>query len=150
MTAIYYILTKQTINPNKSWFMWAVSRKQIFTDLSYKFAWGISYDNQWFPWHNTLIGIANNNNIDLYHFDNSKCEVDLLLDVDKGELKICLVGQKSKDKEAIMSGIKYPDNENQGFVPHINFGSSYVPIKVQIAKIPIEWYGEIYDDIFTL
>ena len=142
-----------SLNPQRSWMMWAVSRKEVFQDYSYDFAWGISYDNQWFPWDHDLQGNGVvNNEIDLHHFHKEKCQVDILLDVDKKELKICLVGECSQDKEAKITNISYLDNTDKGFVPHLNIGSTSKddPIKVQIAKIPIEWYGQQCDHIFTI
>ena len=132
--------------------MWAISRKKKFSSLSYNEAFGISPDyNQWFPW-GEMDGITETNGIELAHFHKEKIEVDLLLDIDKKELRFGVVGEKENNKEAIISKIEYPDKQNKGFVPHINFGGNLYakPTKVQIAKIPVEMYRESYDDIFTI
>ena len=130
--------------------MWAVSRRKIFSNLSYREAFGISCGNQWFPW-GEMMDSARNNKIRLNHFDKKQLEVDLLLDIDKKELRICVVGKKGKDKEAVISNVEYPDKQNKGFVPHINFGGSgqLQSVKVRIVKLPVDLYGEPHDDIFV-
>ena len=132
--------------------MWAVSRKKKFSDNSYDYAFGISTHNQWFPWGAMRDVSSKSNNINLNHFLKKRSQVDLLFDVDKRELRICLVGETGKDKEAIISNIEYPDKQNKGFVPHLNFGSYSPdrPIMAQIAKISVDLYGQPYDNIFTL
>eukprot|EP01084_Bolivina_argentea_P003180 5938_1 len=141
-----------TFNPQLAWIMWAVSQKRIFSDFSYDHAWGISYDNQWFPWNRELRNNGvENNKINLHHFKCVKSEVDMLFDVDKRVLKICKVGNCTDKKIAVISKIKYPDDDQHGFVPHVNLGTSLdSAIKMQMAKIPVEWFGQHIDDIFTM
>ena len=137
--------------------MWAVSKKEIFENWSYNHSWGVAFDgthSQWFPWDSSLRNNRRHNDVNLKHLRCDKCEVDLLLDCDKRELRICKVGDNEKEKEAIISNIRYSKEEEEqpiGFVPHMNLGTSAtLPIQIQIAKIPAEYYGVYYDNIWTI
>ena len=99
--------------------MWGISQKTNFPICSFERAWGISSMNQYYPTDVDLI--SNYNKIDTRHFNNGNSEVDILFDCDKRELKICLVGQSNKKKEAKIWDIKYKDDDKYGFVPHLNF-----------------------------
>ena len=52
------------------------------------------------------------------------------------ELKICLVGELTKEKEFRL----WRFDEGLGWVPHFNLFETNTEIR--IARIPIDWYGE--------
>ena len=54
----------------------------------------------------------------------------------KHELKICLVGELTKEKEFRLWGF----DEGLGWVPHINLHTTNTELR--IARIPTDWYGE--------
>merc|ERR1712154_307016 len=137
----------QTINPNTGWIFWGISTPDIFTNCSYDKAFGIAavYHQQWFPWSSELKANVKHNDITMGHFKMEKGEVDILFDVDKRELNICVVGQCEKEKEAKIWNVRYPDDDKYGWVPHINIYA--LRAEARIAKIPIEWYGEKEDNI---
>ena len=146
------MLIKQTINPDypqSGWVMWGVSKPAIFNDRSYKTAFGIaSSHKQYFPWDSKLKAKVKHNDISLTHFFMRKGEVDILLDCDKKELRICLVGKCDELKEAKLWNVQYIEQEDikLGFVPHINLHA--LESKCRIAKIPVEWYGQKEKCIF--
>ena len=71
------------------------------------------------------------------HFQSKELyEIDIYLDLQKNELKICLVGELTKDKELKSWGLP----KGLGWVPHFNL--YYKNTEIRIARIPMEWYGE--------
>jgi len=66
----------------------------------------------------------------------NKVIIDMLLDLNCGELKFKIPGN---DTEAKMTGI--PKDNQEGWVPHCNI--HYANANVQIKKIPISWFGKM-------
>ena len=129
--------------------MWGVSKPDLFTNWSYDYVFGIAASSkQYFPWADELKHISKHNEINMLHFFTKKAEIDVLLDCDKKELKICIVGKCDKWKEAHIWNIGYIDEKDiaLGFVPHINLHA--MGAKCRIAKIPVEWFGIEKDFIF--
>ena len=145
-------------NPDNAWFVWGISAKQTFSDLSYmeQTVYGITPDGQWYfngsgkgAHHrgiNGWSGSQRHNDIDTKHFRVKKCDIDLLFNVDEGEMKLCVVeGDAVADgKEAVLREIGKSKGEenNSGWVPHFNFGSTGKRMCVRLTQIPIEWYGK--------
>lgn len=75
------------------------------------------------------------NEINTKHFQSqTEYQVDIYLDLEIEELKICLVDD---EREFELKGI--PNSiDNTGWVPHFNL--YYPDTKIRVAKIPIEWY----------
>ena len=65
------------------------------------------------------------------------------MDVDKGKLNLCVVGQKNEKNEAKLWNLPI---KKLGWVPHCNVRSP--KSELRIAKIPEKWYGEIVENIF--
>ena len=131
--------------------MWAVSDKKIFDKYSYNEAYGISAameKSSWFPKDGKSLDgyYGSHNNSDRLHFDAEQVEVDMLLDVDKGELNFCVVGQLEKG-EAKMFGLPIGGEDGNGWVPHMNTTTETTSLK--IAKIAVEFYGQSMDEIFS-
>ena len=93
--------------------MWGVSKKGIFQATSYTAAYGIcasSFKTQaWYPGYSARY-YKLNNRISREHFHFKEGEVDMLLDVDKGELKFCVVGLCDDKYQAILC--KLPKKNN--------------------------------------
>ena len=125
--------------------MWGISRKKIYRPSSYQEVWGITkWHHQWYP-KNDKIRISTHNKCDKSRFaELENGEVDILLDVDKRTLNICVVGKFSIDQDAkiwIDKEAKIWDIEinEDGWVPYFN---CYSPsTKLQITQIPNNWYG---------
>ena len=133
--------------------MWGVSRPGTFTMYSYDDAFGISskYD-QYFPWAAILKSRVEHSNSEIAHFLMDKGEVDMLLDADKGELKLCVVGQCEETKvpklwwDAKKVADAYFDDDGRGWVPHFNLHEKRQQLR--IAKIPVDLFGQKEDHVF--
>ena len=146
------------INPNSGWVTFGVSAVQMFHKDGFRYnnMWGVTFNDCWYgngrhlyhPQHKD-----ERNNAYLYNFKNDG-EIDIYLDCDKREMKLCIVGIVDKapknnslktTQEAKLSKIE--QNSKTGWVPFINTGTPCGQI-LRIAKILPEWYGEHYDGIF--
>ena len=67
----------------------------------------------------------------------------MLLNLEQDTLRISVVGHAVKPYEAKLENI--PKNM-KGWVPHFNTNEANQTL--QIAKIPIDWYGEHKQDLF--
>ena len=131
--------------------MWAVSQPKSFHYLSYNEAYGMAASSikeyAWYPYASTMGRDGywkSHNNIARDHFEFQCGEVDMLLDVDQGILKFCVVGQLKDELEAIMHDL--PRDTNTGWVPHFN--TFCEGTKLRIARIPIELYGQPNNDLW--
>ena len=101
--------------------------------------YGCSSDSQYYP----LRGCTHYdkaNKINTKHFVSStEFEIDIYLDLEANQLKICLVGELSEDKEVKIWGFEHETKSESGWVPHFNIYWS--DTKLRLARIPIEWYG---------
>ena len=132
-------------NPQRDWCFWAVSAKEKrFQAHSY-------YDHPVYGVYNVSHGTVftpKSCKVNITKFDPSKfgnCEIDLYLDCELKQFKMCIVGQDSKDidderaREAIWNDV----DTDEGLVPHFNFSSdSTGSQKVQIARVSLSWYGK--------
>merc|ERR1712154_651844 len=105
--------------------------------------WGVSCNGCWYP----SLDVTHSK-IGTTHFYRPNLEVDILLNLENGELRICVVGMLSEDKEAILYGINQRDNAN-GWLPHLNIfnngdGDRYDTggSEVRIAEIDPKFYGQ--------
>lgn len=125
------------INPKDGWFFWAIGPKKSYDDdHSYndKQLRGVCQSRTYNGRHNT-------SDFDAAKFGN--CEVDMLLDLDKKEFKLCIVGKLESDEKYTQEAILYDIEVLDGLVPHFNFDSYKKDVqKIQVAKVPIEWYGK--------
>ena len=130
------------INPDKRWCFRGISaKKSNFNPWSYadREVVGISDDYDYKP-----VGSKHNK----AKFDPSKfgnCEIDMFLDLDVGELRMCVVGKHGSDEkhaqEAIWQNIS--NISALGWVPHFNFDYYTAAVqRIRIARIPIELYGK--------
>ena len=127
------------INPERGWFFWGVGPKRKFTDHSYldESIRGICAGNVYEPYNCK----HNGGKFDASKFGN--CEVDMYLDLDKKELRMSVVGKDEKDSKYAQEAIWYGVSNDSGWVPHFNFSAYFRQSqKVQIAKVPLEWYGK--------
>ena len=84
---------------------------------------------------------ATHNGINTAHFQGQKeYEVDILLNMDERKYNACVVGNCVDGKEAKVWNLKV---SNSGYVPYINI--YYHGTKVQLAQIPVKWYGQKKD-----
>ena len=134
----------QLINPLQEWFVIGVSSKTMFGQYSFTddTVYGISTMSQFY-----CSSGAKFNDIITNHFARSQCEIDILLDVDKGLLNICIVGMCDDKHEAKFYSL--PLNTKHGWVPHFNFGTRAKDTQIRFASVPIEWYGQQIDDIWN-
>lgn len=116
-------------------------------------AYGISpafnATNSWYPeshgpgYWSRARSYEHNNGISKAHFEFKKGEIDMLLDINKRELRFCVVGKKEKGEAKLYQLPK----QTQGWIPHLI--AEHKGIQFRIAKIPIELYGIAYfEDIF--
>ena len=128
------------INPDKRWFFWGISPKRDdYSGPSYieDDLFGMCADHDCIPtdWK------YNHTKFDPSKFGN--CEVDIYLDLDEQELRMCVVGVNGDDNEYAEEAILYNISNDEGWVPHFNFASASInQQKIQIARVPLDWYGE--------
>ena len=67
--------------------------------------------------------------------------IDIHLDCEKGQLRLCVVGNCDSQHEAILNGLNEFENK-KGWVPHFNFGNVAFDTEIRLAKIPNSWYGK--------
>ena len=117
----------------QSWIMWGIGVPQKYPNNSYSSqkTYGIAGSNQTYK-----NGVCQYN-VQTNQFFGGKSEVyiDMLLDLNKGELRFVIPGLNS---EAKITGINI--NEPMGYVPHVNM--HYSGVTVQIKKIPVNWFGK--------
>eukprot|EP00483_Globobulimina_turgida_P002891 UN02896 len=100
--------------------------------------------DQWFPLINGIDYKEHNNASSWYFCKQSECQVDRYLDLDKLEIKWCIVGDTdSKHEEPKL--FKLPKRKT-GWVPHINMHDKQTQLGV--ASIPTELYGIDNEYIF--
>ena len=121
--------------------MWGVGEKRKYGYLSFKEAYGIGVlHGQWYPKQEPENkNWKHHNNFNWKHFLALRDgEVDILLNIDKCTLSICVVGHLQSGFDAQL--MKLPTLETEsGWVPHVNtykYGQ-----QVRVAKIPVTWYG---------
>ena len=119
----------------QSWFLWGISSLKKYTDNSYgnQGVFGIAGSNQSYKNGQCAYDIQTN----VFFGGKNMVQIDMLLDLNKGELKFKIPGNNT---EAKMIGIPI-NNPNGGYVPHCNI--HYANCSVQIKKIPISWYGKM-------
>eukprot|EP01084_Bolivina_argentea_P239193 402043_1 len=123
--------------------MWMVSQcKNKYIRYSYddKSCYGISYQ-EWFSRghpekknNGIVLGIGN------LGLRKSEIEVDMLLDLEKEELRICVVGNKEQEAKI------WPVPKcKAGYKPHLHL----VDVDItRLCRIPVNWYGLEKDGIF--
>ena len=130
------------INPDKKWCFRGISaKKKDFHAWSYcdREVVGISDDYDYKPF-----GCKHNK----AKFNPSKfgnCEIDMYLDLDIDELRMCIVGKHGSDQQHAQEAIWYNISDicKSGWVPHFNFDYYTADTqRIQIATIPIELYGK--------
>lgn len=121
-----------------------MSRKDIFGAATYKqHAYGINHcDDKWYSGSSSGGYYKHNNGVSHGNFKFKEGEVDMMLDIDKGELKFCVVGKKDKGEPMLYN---LPKQEN-GWIPHLL--ASSIATELRIAKISSDLYGEPIE-IFT-
>ena len=128
--------------------MWGVSEKNIFDAQSFKATYGIvgtsTKDKYWYPISGGHLYYKYHNGISKEHFLFKEGEIDMLLDVDKGELKFRIVGQSDDKHEAKLYNLP---KQMYGWVPHFNCYDGHTELR--IAKISVKLYGKPINDIFS-
>ena len=141
-----FFMNIQMVNPDKEWFCWGISAKKRFPDASQtqQTVYGIKPGGA--SYHNWRNSRHRYNGTDTGHFKAEQCDIDLLFNVDEGEMKWCVVeGDAVVDgKEAVLREVGTRENEqnDSGWVPHFVFGANAKHMSVRVTQIPIEWYGK--------
>ena len=129
----------QMINPEKDWFFWGIGPKiSDYSHSSYIDEWvrGICARNAYKPWK------WKNNGAKFDPSEFGNCEIDIYLDLDARELRMCIVGVNG-DNQFAEEAISYNISTNEGYVPHFNFASASVDSqRIQVARIPLDWCGK--------
>ena len=139
------------LNPNLEWFSIGIARKNT-KDHRNTF-YGVSRTSQWWlngKWTDSLKGRKGGRikkRINMQHFKSLKDgEIDIYVNLEVGELKMCIVGDCNEDKEVVINGINEAEQDygigNDPWVPRLSLSSSSRSIKVRICKIDPECYGQ--------
>mmetsp|Transcript_38321 Transcript_38321/g.62818 ORF Transcript_38321/g.62818 Transcript_38321/m.62818 type:complete len:330 (+) Transcript_38321:25-1014(+) len=117
----------------QTWFMWGISNRKKHTDASYsnKNVFGIAGSNQSYKNGACVYDVQTN----VFFGGKTEVIIDMLLDLNKGELCFKIPGNES---EAKMTGI--PKDDPEGWVPHCNM--HYANATAQVKRIPTNWYGK--------
>ena len=128
-------------NPKGNWCFWGVSAKKKYNMHSCgdETVMGIDASHIFLPFN------CNNNDalFDPSTFRN--CEIDMYLDLDANEFRMCIVGKQEGGEPDADEAIWYniSSNNKLGWVPHFNFSYDVVETqKIQIATIPVSFYGK--------
>ena len=136
------------INKGRAWVTFGVSEKRKFNEgVAQNTVWGIAYNQCWYAEghkHSYSLHKKYHNQAQLSHFNQSN-EIDIYLDCDKGEMKLCVVGECVDEKEAQFFNM--PINAKHGWVPHIN--SNHSGFSLRIAKIFPKMYGKKCENMFV-
>ena len=75
-------------------------------------------------------------------------EIDIYLDVDKGDVKLCVVGRNDSSQDPHIWGM--PINTKHGWVPYLNTIIHNYSSKTQfrIASVPIDMFGRSIECLF--
>ena len=135
----------QVFNPRKHLIVYGLSKLQEFSGSIIFYSekiWGISpWNNEWYPNRSLL----KTNSIDLSHFNQDKFDVDMLLDLDKKELRFCVVGMDINDETKIAILKNIPQDNASGFVPYFNLHRHSHGAQLRIIEVPISWYGQSHE-----
>merc|ERR1712228_501188 len=154
----------KTINPSLGWICWGVAAPMMLRANTFNeprgFIWAIALNNCWYPTYSNI----NDQQVSVdTNFKKKEIEVDILLDLDKKELRFCANGlldemdPKCKDEENGKQKIlhenepkmwNFPIENKIGWCPHINMGTCPNTTS-RVAKIPIECYGVKIDNLFA-
>ena len=143
------MIYKQMLNPKGDWFaLGIIAKKECNMNAAYdsKTFYGASTADQW--WLNGGYG-SNREEIkkreNIYSFVYVKDgEIDIYVNNETNQLKMCLVGASYENKEVVIDGIDKSGNKD-GWVPSISFGYSATSIRVRICSIDVECYGQSMD-----
>ena len=156
------IVYKQTTNPNDGWICWGVAAPMMLRANTFNeprgFIWAIALNNCWYP---TYTNINNKKCKVDTQFRQKEVEVDMLLNLDKKELRFCANGlldgmktdtrswqtENRKDEENEPKMWNLPAENKLGWCPHVNFGTA-AKATARVAKIPVECYGIKIDKLF--
>ena len=120
---------KQIDNPKRGYLQLGVSAKRMFhdTDMNAPTVYGIARHNGRTGNYYKPTNHEYRNDIDLAHFLQKRCAVDILLNADVGEMRLCVVGIVDDDHEALIFNM--PINQKcPGWVPHFIVNSQNVSV----------------------
>eukprot|EP01084_Bolivina_argentea_P125637 222576_1 len=139
-------------NPAQSWILFSVSPKKMYASDHYcgpsthEDVWGIGkYPGNIYPKKNNKDKKHNDGNRSIFYSIIKPFDVDILLDVDHGELHICLVGKKEHEFKLW----NMPLNTKHGWIPHISTEGCSEMTMLRLAVIDIDLYGESALDLFN-
>ena len=120
------------VTDNKHWIFFGVANNEHPQDGGFSQSYGCSGTSGQF-YNNSNVAVTNNgaSNAHLHAAEF----VDIFLDVDKGTLRICEVGNCNKGNEVRMTGLPKHD-----YVPSFNIHGANISIR--LAKIPTSWYSK--------
>eukprot|EP01084_Bolivina_argentea_P123528 218903_1 len=130
-------------NPNKELLTFGISsRKKGKTNkLSHDKIYGISRNNNTNKNYYKPMGHTKTNKIDLKHFIQNKCVIDILLNADKGLLKLCVPGICDDNHEALIYDIPI-NNKCKGWIPYFYFSKKSKNATLSIIQVDKYWYGK--------
>jgi len=114
----------------QTWFLWGISSFKKFSNSSYNEAtvWGIAGNNQSYRNGSTR------HELTAHFFSSEQILLDMLLDLNKGELSF------QKPGSAYVVKLDSIPEQKEGWVPHVNI--YYTGTKCQVKKIPPAWFGK--------
>ena len=151
------INVNHTKNKSGGWIVFGISPPNVNLKdyFGQKDVWGIAYNGARYP---DTLGWGDKDGCKCWNLCKPKMEVDILLDLEKGMMKVGIVGKINtfnKENEYNFKDIPQT-NEFGGWIPHFNLVNKYagsrddtVGCQLRIAEIPNEFYGEkLQNDVF--
>ena len=134
-------------NPEQEYIKLGVSGKKMFEEnnLNQDTVWGIARSPKSNFYKPTFHDKCNK--IDLEHFIQDECAIDILLDSTKGTMKMCVVGTLEDDdgKKREVQIWDMPTSETEGWqygwIPHFMFGTKSKNTELRCMEIYDGWYG---------
>eukprot|EP01084_Bolivina_argentea_P106370 190366_1 len=119
------------VNPSERWILFGISQQKRFDNFQ-------MYTNgvfgQLYPYR-SCTNWEYTNGINRAHFKEQKCQIDILLDADKGTLQLCIVG-KCDDKHELR--IWNLPQSNTGWLPHINVYGANQNFRQGLLEFPTQ------------
>jgi len=120
------------VKDNKHWIFFGVAEQKHHSQNNYSQSYGCSGSTQFYKNGNGQVQV---NNINTKHLHTAQF-VDILLNIDKGTLNICEVGNCNSATEAKLWNLP----KTHGYVPSFNIHGT--GIEIRLAKITPSWYGK--------
>ena len=101
--------------------------------------YGVSYNLCWIPEKTQCTVNKTSEDLDYFRSNTNIEQVDIILDLNRNLLLICVVGKSDMDQIVIFDNL---EESKDGWLPFVSLHGPKNKWIKSIAKIPIEWFGK--------